>query len=117
MKIAATIVDGEWVAGFRVIHVPGHAPGQIALFRESDRLLIAADAVYTLDAETGQPGSARVPHPFSNWDTEMARESIRRLIPLGAASAWTGHSEPVRGENIADQLKRAADYGLDLGSL
>jgi glyoxylase-like metal-dependent hydrolase (beta-lactamase superfamily II) len=91
VRIAGTIVEGEQIAGFCVIHIPGHAPGQIALFRAVDRLLIAADAIYTLDAETGQPASARVPHPFSNWNTEMARESIRRLIPLGASSVWAGH--------------------------
>jgi glyoxylase-like metal-dependent hydrolase (beta-lactamase superfamily II) len=110
VKIAGTITDGEQIAGFRVIHTPGHAPGQIALFRESDRLLIAADTIYTLNPETGQPASARVPHPFSNWDTEMARESIRRLIPLDATSVWTGHGEAVAGEDIAEQLERAADY-------
>lgn len=113
VEIAGTIVDGEAIAGFRVIHIPGHAPGQIALFRESDRLLIAADAIYTLDAETGLSASARVPHPFSNWDSEMARESIRRLIPLQAASVWTGHSEAVSGEDVAEQLEVAADFGLD----
>ncbi|HSZ68914.1 MAG TPA: MBL fold metallo-hydrolase [Solirubrobacteraceae bacterium] len=116
VKITGTITDGEQIAGFRVIHSPGHAPGQIALFRESDRLLIAADAIYTLDAETGRPASARVPHPFSNWDTEMARESIRRLIPLQATSVWAGHAEAMAGEDIAAQLERAADHGLDRAS-
>lgn len=116
VKIAGTIADGERVAGFRVVHIPGHAPGQIALFREPDRLLIAADAIYTLDAETGQPTSARVPHPFSNWDTEMARDSIRRLIPLDPTSVWTGHSDAVTGENVDEQLEQAADYGLTRSS-
>lgn len=111
VAITGTVVDGDEVAGFRVIHIPGHAPGQIALFREADRLLLAADAIYTLDAETGRPTSARVPHPFSNWDTEMARESIRRLLPLEAASVWAGHSEPVLGENVTGQLEQAAEFG------
>ncbi len=111
VPITGTITDGEQIAGFDVIHIPGHAPGQIALFREADRLLLAADAVYTLDVETGQHGSARVPHPFSNWDTELARESIRLLIPLQAASVWTGHAQPLTDEDIAGQLERAANYG------
>jgi glyoxylase-like metal-dependent hydrolase (beta-lactamase superfamily II) len=84
--------------------------------RESDRLLIAADAIYTLDPETGQPAPARVPHPFSNWDTEMARGSIRQLIPLRARSVWTGHAEAVTGEVVAQQLEQAADHGLDHAS-
>jgi hypothetical protein len=46
----------------------------------------------------------------------MARDSIRRLIPLGATSVWTGHAEAVTGEDIAGQLERAADHGLDRAS-
>jgi hydroxyacylglutathione hydrolase len=111
VEISDTVGDGDEVAGFRVIHCPGHAPGQLSLFRDSDGLLIAADTVYTLDMETAQPASARVPHPFSNWDTELARESIRRLVPLGATSVWTGHADEVTGD-VADQLERAANYGL-----
>lgn len=113
VKVAGTITAGEQVAGFRVINTPGHAPGQIALFRESDRLLLAADAIYTFDTETAQPTSARVPHPFGSWDTELARESIRRLIALQATSVWVGHSHALTGKDIAQQLERAADYGVD----
>jgi glyoxylase-like metal-dependent hydrolase (beta-lactamase superfamily II) len=111
VKIAGTLAEGECVAGFRVIHTPGHAPGQIALFREGDRLLLAADAVFTIDGETGQPASPRVPQPFGNWDTEKARESIRRLIALKPAAVWAGHGEPVTGDDVAEQLERAAGHG------
>jgi glyoxylase-like metal-dependent hydrolase (beta-lactamase superfamily II) len=108
VKIAGTIAEDERLAGFRVVHTPGHAPGQIALFRESDRLLLAADAVFTVDTETGAPIGPRVPKPFSNWDTEKARDSIRRLIPLRATAVWLGHGEAITGEDIAEQLERAA---------
>jgi glyoxylase-like metal-dependent hydrolase (beta-lactamase superfamily II) len=108
VKIAGTIAEDEQLAGFRVVHTPGHAPGQIALFREPDRLLLAADAVFTVDTETGAPTSPCVPKPFSNWDTEKARDSIRRLIPLRASAIWLGHGEAVTGEDIAEQLERAA---------
>jgi hydroxyacylglutathione hydrolase len=108
VRVAGTIEADEQIAGFRAIHTPGHAPGQIALFRESDRLLLAADAIFTLDGETGRPVAPRVPHPFSNWDTKAARESILRLIPLRASSVWLGHGEPVTGEDVAEQLERAA---------
>jgi hypothetical protein len=69
-----------------------------------------------MDAETGQPARARVPHPFSNWNTEMARESIRRLIPLRASSVWVGHAGALIGDDIAGELQHAADYGLDRSS-
>lgn len=113
VKISGTLTEDEQIAGFRVIHTPGHAPGQIALFRESDRLLLAADAIYTFDTETAQPTSARVPHRFGTWNTRMARESIRRLIALQATSVWAGHSNAVTGQDIEGQLERAANYGLE----
>lgn len=113
VKIAGTLAEDEQIAGFRVIHTPGHAPGHIALFRESDRLLLAADTIYTFDTETAQPTGARVPHAFANWNTELARESIRRLIPLRATSIWAGHSNAVEGSDIDQQLERAANFGLD----
>ncbi|HSY38677.1 MAG TPA: MBL fold metallo-hydrolase, partial [Polyangia bacterium] len=40
VKIAGTVSEGDEVAGFRVLHFPGHAPGLIALWRESDRLAL-----------------------------------------------------------------------------
>jgi hypothetical protein len=46
----------------------------------------------------------------------MARESIRRLIPLQATSVWTGHANAVTGEGITQQLERGAEYGLDRAS-
>jgi hydroxyacylglutathione hydrolase len=110
VAIAGTVEEGDLVAGLRVVATPGHAPGQIALFRESDRLLLAADAIWTFDAETGQPTSARVPHPFSNWDTESARESIRRLIRLRPAVVRPAHSKPLKGDDVEEQLERAAAW-------
>src|ERR1044072_1231813 len=36
VKIDGTVSEGDEVAGFRVVHLPGHGPGQIALWRASD---------------------------------------------------------------------------------
>lgn len=109
VEIAGTVADGERVAEFRVVHIPGHAPGQIALFRESDRVLLAADAVFTFDAESGRLAGPRVPHPFSNWDTERARDSIRHLVPLRPSAAMTAHAESLMGDDVAAQLEGAAE--------
>ncbi len=83
------------MAGFRVIELPGHAPGQIGLFRESDRLALVSDCFYTLDIQTGIKGAPRVPHPAFNADTEQARASIRKLAALEPSIAWPGHADPV----------------------
>lgn len=110
LEIAGTVEEGDQVAGMQVIHVPGHAPGQIALFRASDGLLLAGDAIYTQDAETGQPAPARVPHPFANWSTEQARASIRKLATYKPTSAWLGHSTNITGD-VQPQLEAAAAFG------
>ena len=61
VKIDATVEEGDDVCGFRVVHIPGHAPGLIALWRESDRVVLTSDCFYTLDPNTGRHGAPRVP--------------------------------------------------------
>ena len=39
-KVDRILEEGEEVAGFRVVHAPGHAPGEVIFFRESDRVAI-----------------------------------------------------------------------------
>ena len=107
VQIAGTLNESDLLAGFRVVHLPGHAPGLIALFRESDRLALVSDALYTLDPQTGRRQRAHVPHPAFNQDTEQARASIRKLAALDPRVVWAGHAEPVAGE-VAAQLEDAA---------
>jgi glyoxylase-like metal-dependent hydrolase (beta-lactamase superfamily II) len=108
VQIERTLEEGDEVAGFRVVHVPGHAPGMIALWRESDRFVLSSDCFYTLDVETGRPGPPRVPHAGFNQDTEQARASLRKLAALEPATAWPGHADPVTGD-VRAQLEAAAD--------
>jgi glyoxylase-like metal-dependent hydrolase (beta-lactamase superfamily II)/predicted ester cyclase len=107
VKISDTLSEGDEVAGFRVVHLPGHAPGQIALWRESDRLALSTDVFYTLDM-WGRNCAPRLPDAIYNFDTEQARESIRKLAALEPAAAWPGHAKPATGD-VRVQLERAAD--------
>jgi glyoxylase-like metal-dependent hydrolase (beta-lactamase superfamily II)/predicted ester cyclase len=107
VKIAGTVQEGDEVAGFKVIELPGHAPGQIGLFRESDRLALVSDCFYTVDIQTSIKGAPRVPHPAFNFDTEQARASIRKLAGLQPSVAWPGHTNPATGD-VVGQLERAA---------
>jgi hydroxyacylglutathione hydrolase len=108
VEVAGTVEEGDEVAGFRVVHLPGHAPGMIALWRESDRLALTSDCFYVLDPQTGIPGPPRVPHRAFNHDTEQARASIRKLAELEPVAAWPGHADPVTGD-VRRQLERAAE--------
>ncbi|MGZ4169304.1 MAG: MBL fold metallo-hydrolase [Solirubrobacteraceae bacterium] len=108
VPIEGTVAQGDDVAGFEVIELPGHAPGLIGLFRRSDRLALISDTVYTLDIQTGRKGGPRVPHPAFDMDVEQARASIRALAGLGPAVAWAGHADPVTGD-VRRQLQEAAE--------
>jgi glyoxylase-like metal-dependent hydrolase (beta-lactamase superfamily II)/ketosteroid isomerase-like protein len=109
VTIADTVKEGDEVAGFKVIELPGHAPGQIALWRESDRLAITSDCFYTLDM-WGRNSAPHLPIPVYNFDTEQARASIRKLAALEPAAAWPGHADAVTGD-VRSQLEQAADAG------
>jgi len=107
VKITATLNDGDDVAGFRVVHLPGHTPGSIALWRESDRLALTSDCFYTLNPVTLRHGPPRVPHRAFNHHTEQAKTAIRKLAALQPAAAWPGHADPLTGD-VAAQLEHAA---------
>jgi glyoxylase-like metal-dependent hydrolase (beta-lactamase superfamily II) len=109
VAISDTLADGDELAGFRVVHLPGHAPGLIALWRESDRLALSSDCFYTVDL-WGRACAPRLPPPIYNFDTEQARASIRKLAALEPAAAWPGHAKPATGD-VRSQLERAADAG------
>ncbi|HWE32658.1 MAG TPA: nuclear transport factor 2 family protein [Solirubrobacteraceae bacterium] len=107
VSIEGTVEEGDEVAGFEVVNLPGHAPGLIGLFRDSDRLALVSDCFYTIDPRTGIKGAARVPHPAFDADVEQARASLRKLAELDPAVAWAGHADPVRGD-VRAELERAA---------
>jgi glyoxylase-like metal-dependent hydrolase (beta-lactamase superfamily II) len=112
VKIDGTVNEGDEVAGFEVLHFPGHAPGLIGLWRESDRVALVSDVVYLVDSARLKPlpeGEASVPHPAWAWDHERARDSLRRLAELEPKVVGAGHERPLRGGNLRDTLMRAAD--------
>jgi glyoxylase-like metal-dependent hydrolase (beta-lactamase superfamily II) len=109
LTLAGVLEEGDQVAGFRVLHLPGHTPGLIGLWRESDRLAIVSDAVFVFDPFTvsGGPGAARLPPRPVLPDPEAARASIRKIAELDPATVWLGHYGPLTGD-VRGQLERAA---------
>ncbi len=108
VKIAGTVSEGDDVAGFRVVHLPGHAPGLIALYRDSDRLALTTDCFCTLD-DWGRDTDPHVPMATYNHDTEQARASIRKLAALEPAACWPGHANALTGNDVRERLERAAE--------
>ena len=112
VKVAGTVAEGDEVAGFRVLHFPGHAPGLIGLWRESDRVALVSDVVYLVDSARLKPlphGEASVPHPAFAWNHQEAKRSLRRLAKLEPLVVGTGHERPLRGEGLRGTLEAAAE--------
>jgi len=112
VKIDGTLSEGDEIAGFRVLHFPGHAPGLIGLWRESDRVALVSDVVYLVDSTRLKPlpeGEASVPHPAWAWDHAKAKESVRKLAALDPKVVGTGHDQPLRAESLRETLERAAE--------
>ncbi len=107
VTIAGTVSAGERIAGFEVIELAGHAPGQIGLWRAEDGVALVSDTVY-LTTMLGRPTAAHVPNEAYNQDTERARESIRRLAALRPKIVGVGHLGPMTGPGVVEELEAAA---------
>ena len=89
------LAEGEEVGGFRVLETPGHSPGHIAFWRESDRVLVLGDVVFGLNPFTGIPG-LRPPPDFFTRDIAENRRSAQRVAALEPALVCFGHGPPLR---------------------
>lgn len=92
--VARPLREGDEVGEFRVVHAPGHAPGEVIFWRESDRLAICGDVIrnigfLTLRTRLGEPPESLTPDPTEN------RRSIRKLAALEPRLILPGHGPPV----------------------
>jgi hydroxyacylglutathione hydrolase len=93
--VARALEEGDEVAGFQVLHVPGHSPGHVAYWRESDRVLVLGDVLNNMDVLTGIRG-LNEPKDIFTPDPARNRESARRLAALEPSLICFGHGRPLR---------------------
>ena len=100
--------------GWRWLHTPGHTPGHVSLLRESDGVLLAGDALATMDLDswsaylTRRRGFNRPSPPFTcDWAT--TRDSIGKLADLRPAVVAAGHGLPISGGGVAQELRSFVD--------
>ena len=104
-----------FLANWRWLHVPGHAPGQVAFFREADRTLLGGDAFATADHESVPKLLLQIPKisvagaPF-NYDWQQCHESVRQLAALEPRAIGCGHGPVIKGPEAAEGLQRLADH-------
>jgi glyoxylase-like metal-dependent hydrolase (beta-lactamase superfamily II) len=101
--VGRVLRDGDQVAGFRVVHAPGHTPGQVIYFRESDRVTIAGDVLANIHFLTGRPGLREPPAVFS-VDAGQNRRSIRLLAGLRPSLVCFGHGPPLRKPELLERF-------------
>jgi hydroxyacylglutathione hydrolase len=94
-KVDRALVDGDEVAGFKVIFSPGHSRGHVVFWRESDGVLILGDVLNNMDILTGIPG-LRLPKNFVTPDPEENRRSAKKLAALEPKLVLFGHGAPLR---------------------
>ena len=94
-QVSRVLAEGDEVAGFRVVHAPGHSPGEVIYFRDSDRIAICGDVINNVDFLTGRVRVGEPPGIFT-VDPEENRRSIRRLADLEPTLVCPGHGPPLR---------------------
>ncbi len=121
---SSTVNLGERVAALEAHHAapgledwecldtPGHTPGHVAFFRRGDGVLLAGDAVTTMNLDsfvgtvTKRPQVCRPPVPATT-DWERARRSVQLLAALRPTLIAAGHGIPLR--DAAGPLQALAD--------
>lgn len=108
--VARVLRDGEEVAGFRVLHAPGHTPGHVIFFREADRVCLAGDL---LGHNGLLPGKTRLREPptFFSVDPAQNRRSIQLLVQLKPKIICFGHGPPLRQPGLLEQFVACPEWG------
>lgn len=96
--VARTLREGDTVAGFTVLETPGHSPGHVSYWRESDRTLICGDVFFGCNPFLLLKGLREPPRLFS-FDPEQNRRSAKRLAELQPLLTCFGHGPPLRDPN------------------
>jgi glyoxylase-like metal-dependent hydrolase (beta-lactamase superfamily II) len=109
-------VDGSipGMPGWRWIHTPGHSPGHVSFFRDSDYTLIAGDAFVTVRADSLykvliQKKEINGPPRYLTTDWQKAWDSVKKLEALQADTVVTGHGLAMSGIELRYGLKLLVD--------
>lgn len=110
--VARALHEGDIVAGFTVINTPGHSPGHVAYWRESDRVLILGDAAKNIDFLTLRTSLGEAPLLFT-MHLAQSRQSIQKLAALNPRIVCFGHGKPLYdGAKFVEFAQQLADSPL-----
>jgi glyoxylase-like metal-dependent hydrolase (beta-lactamase superfamily II) len=105
-----TFADGDVLdvpGSPRIIHVPGHTPGSVAVHVPSADALFLGDAMTTRNVLTGAEGPQ--PAPFT-LDPAQARASLERIASVEATWMLPGHG-PAWGGGVDEGVRLIRESG------
>jgi glyoxylase-like metal-dependent hydrolase (beta-lactamase superfamily II) len=110
-QVTTFAADGELdVPGRpRAIHTPGHSPGHVVYHLPDRGVLLAGDALCTMNPLTGRRGPQLMPGAFAQ-SSAQAMGSLERLEALDAGLLLPGHGDPWTGGTAA-AVARAREAG------
>lgn len=91
----------------RVLHVPGHSPGHVAVHDEANRALLIGDATL---GETVPFADGRAAFPPTYRDTDPYVESLRAFRALDADLLLTAHYPVYEGPGVGAFLDESEAY-------
>ena len=97
LEVARELREGDEVAaGFVVVELPGHSPGQVGFWRASDRVLLAGDVFTNMHLLTTVVG-LHLPPALVTIDPARNLESARKAAALEPEVVGFGHGPVLRG--------------------
>ena len=97
VEVARELREGDEVAaGFVVVELPGHSPGQVGFWRASDRVLLTGDVFTNMHLLTTVVG-LHLPPALVTIDPARNLESARKAAALEPEVVGFGHGPVLRG--------------------
>lgn len=106
VKVNHQLKDGDILlilGGLQVIHTPGHTPGHISLFLQTQGILITGDSIISTSS-----GDLRVSSGMNTWDESQARISAEKQARLDPVIICPGHGPIVK--NASEKLSEIFEY-------
>lgn len=106
------------LTGWQWAHTPGHSPGHVVFFRPKDGVLLAGDAITTVNLNSFLASAAKFPRvsgppATATYDWGAAADSVKRLVQLQPLTIACGHGRPMSGSQAVKQLAElATDFPL-----
>jgi glyoxylase-like metal-dependent hydrolase (beta-lactamase superfamily II) len=103
VPVGKVLREGDIVSGFRLISTPGHTLGHVSLLRDSDGLLLTADAFGCL------PRRIRVGvRKALSTDPPLAKRSAQKLLAQDFTTVVMAHG-PVLRSGVREKLQGAVE--------